>query len=104
MNNIDSVLKITITLKDYSQHVFNERFGIISTFVPVQIRPLQRIVVSFLSVSNCLLDTYILTDKISAFIKEKKRQQAAHSSVSVVKRMNAQEVEKKARDQDQLIY
>ena len=72
--------------------------------MPPGITVLQGIIIAFFVVSDQFLQADILPDNISGSVKNQQRQETTHSSVSVIERMNAKEVQNKNRHQKQRIH
>ena len=73
-------------------------------FMPTNVDIPEDVIINILRVFDLLFKAGILSDFISAFIKQKQCQKSAHSAVSVIKWVYTEKISNKRRDKYQRIY
>lgn len=100
---LNTVLEFIIGLNHDPQHVLEEGKIVVSVLVPVLGTGLQRFIIGVLALLDEHLDADVLSHNESGAVQEEKRQKAAHAAVSVIERVDAEEVQDEYRHQDQRI-
>lgn len=98
-----AVFEFVVCLDNHAQHIPEERQIVIPVLVPVLGTGLQGFVVGILALLDKHLDTDVLAHDESGAIQQQKRQEAAHTSVTVIEGMDAQEVQDEHRNQEKRI-
>ena len=77
---------------------FDERNSIRISFVPTVLRFAKCMIVQVFILGNLRFEGYIFPNVEAASVKEQSREQAAHSAVSVIERVYAEEVVNERRN------
>ena len=102
-DNTDPILKIPIGRKDRMQQISDERGGVFGTVIPAILTGAERVIIQLFALGDLTLKRDVFADHIAGAIEQQCRQQAAHTAIAVIERMDAEEVMDKGRDQDQRI-
>lgn len=100
---LNTILEFIIGFNHDPQHILEEGKIVVSVLVPVLGTGLQRFIIGVLALLDEHLDTDVLAHNESGAVQEEKRQKAAHAVVSVIERVDAEEVQDEYRHQDQRI-
>lgn len=100
---LNTILEFIIGLNHDPQHVLEEGKIVVSVLVPVLGTGLQRFIIGVLALLDEHLDADVLAHNESGAVQEEKCQKAAHAAVSVIERVDAEEVQNEYRHQDQRI-
>ena len=76
----------------------NEGDIVVGFFVPVYGAVFKRIVIGFFRLLDKFFDTDVFSKNVSGTVKKQKCEQAAHSSVSVIERVDAEEIQHEHRN------
>ena len=98
-----TVFELVIGLDHDTEHIFEEGQVVISVIVPVLGAGLQGLVVRILALLDKHLNTDILANDESGTVQEQECKEAAHTAVSVIERMDTQEVQNEHRHQEERI-
>ena len=100
---LNTVLKFIVGLDNDAKHILEEWEIIVPVLVPVLGAGLQSLVIGILALFDEHLDTDVLAHDESCAVQEKERQEAAHATVSVIERVDAEEVQDEYRHQKKRI-
>ena len=98
-----TILKVAVCSENRLQQILDKRRGIFRVLRPAALTLLQCIVVQALVLRDFALKGDVSADHVAGAIQQQRRQQAAHSAVAVVERMNTEKIVDEYGDQQERI-